>query len=195
MSYLVRGKRIVLVGVPGVGKTTVSEGFIERLKEQGKKVKVVVYGTVMLEEAKKRGVKDRDELRKMDLNEMKKIQIKAASRIGRMNSEFLLIDTHLVIRTKEGYLPGLPSYVVKRLKPTNLIFVTASPEEIRRRRVSDDSRKRDLVALEEIEEEIEMSLNFLTAVSNDVGAPVMIVKNEEGKVEEAVKRLMNVFGV
>lgn len=188
------GKRIIIVGIPGVGKTTVMRRFVDRLREKGVKVKVVVYGTVMLEEAEKFGVTDRDELRKMGLEEMKEIQLKAARRIGEMESEMLIIDTHLIVRTKEGYLPGLPSKVLKELNPTNLVLITASPEEIKERRESDRSRRRDMISLEEIRKEIELSMSYLSAVSNDVGIPVMIVKNERGKVDEAVDRLMEALG-
>ena len=188
------GKRVVIVGVPGVGKTTVMKRFMDRLKERGVKVEVVVYGTVMLEEAEKYGITDRDELRKMGLEEMKEVQLKAARRIGEMESEMLIIDTHLIIRTKEGYLPGLPSKVLKELNPTNLVLITASPEEIKERRESDKSRRRDMISLEEIKEEIDLSMNYLSAVSNEAGIPVMIVKNERGKVDEAVDRLMEALG-
>jgi len=191
---LAGGKRIIIVGIPGVGKTTVMRRFVDRLREKGVKVKVVVYGTVMLEEAEKFGVTDRDELRKMGLEEMKEIQLKAARRIGEMESEMLIIDTHLIVRTKEGYLPGLPSKVLKELNPTNLVLITASPEEIKERRESDRSRRRDMISLEEIRKEIELSMSYLSAVSNDVGIPVMIIKNERGKVDEAVDRLMEALG-
>lgn len=191
---MVEDKRVIVVGVPGVGKTTVMSGFIERLKGKGVEAKVVVYGTVMLEGARKLGIEERDELRKMNLDEMRKIQLEAASKIGRMGSDMLIIDTHLVVRTREGYLPGLPSQVVKELRPTNVVLITAPPEEVRERRASDKSRRRDMITLEEIKEEIDISLNYLSAVSNEFGVPVMIVKNEEGKVEEAVDELMRALG-
>ena len=55
--------RMVVTGVPGVGKTSVMEGVA-----QEKSLKIVNYGTVMFEVAKEQGlVADRDDIRKLQV--------------------------------------------------------------------------------------------------------------------------------
>jgi len=60
---LADSKKIVIVGIPGVGKTSLVARLVELIRQKNKSVSVHSYGTVMLEEAKKTGVEDRDELR------------------------------------------------------------------------------------------------------------------------------------
>lgn len=56
-----RKKTVIIVGVPGVGKSTIITNATETLKNRGTSVKTVVFGSVMFEEAKKLGINDRDE--------------------------------------------------------------------------------------------------------------------------------------
>ena len=65
MLYLAESKKIVIVGIPGVGKTTLVSKIVEILNDQQKTVSVHSFGTIMFEEAQKAGIKDRDDLRKL----------------------------------------------------------------------------------------------------------------------------------
>ena len=60
---MVDSKKIVIVGIPGVGMSSLVKRVAELIRQKNKSVSVHSYGTVMLEEAKKNGVEDRDELR------------------------------------------------------------------------------------------------------------------------------------
>ena len=125
--------RVVVVGIPGVGKTTV----VEKLKSRIEGARLVTFGTVMFEEASRRKwVKGRDEMRKLPIKRQEQLQAIAAAKISKMTEHIVLVDTHLFIRTKEGFWPGLPFEVVRALKPTHLILVEASPEEISTRRAA-----------------------------------------------------------
>jgi len=64
---LVDNKKVVIVGIPGVGKTSLVTKLVELIIQQRKTVSVHSFGTVMLEEAIKNGVKDRDELRTLPI--------------------------------------------------------------------------------------------------------------------------------
>ena len=59
MLYLAESKKIVMVGIPGVGKTTLVSKIVEILKDHEKSVSVTSFGTLMFEIAKENGVKDR----------------------------------------------------------------------------------------------------------------------------------------
>jgi len=64
---LEENKKVVIVGIPGVGKTTVVTKVVEILKQKNISVTVVSFGTLMFEEAQKNGIKDRDEIRKLTM--------------------------------------------------------------------------------------------------------------------------------
>lgn len=182
--------RVVVVGIPGVGKTTV----VERLKSRLEDAKLVTFGTVMLEEATKRKwVKDMDEMRTLPVERQKKLQAIAAARISKMADQIVLVDTHLFIRTKEGFWPGLPFEVVRALNPTHLILVEASPEEVSARRAADAARARDSVTKEELEKEMNLGRGFLAVASTLTGAPMLIVRNEQGKADATAEALAAVI--
>jgi len=70
---LVESKKVVIVGIPGAGKTTLVSKIVEILKNKNKSVSVHSFGTVMFEEAKKLGIENRDELRKIAVDEQKQL--------------------------------------------------------------------------------------------------------------------------
>jgi len=182
--------RVIVVGIPGVGKTTVVQGVVSGLEG----AKLVTFGTVMFEAAKSLGWgKDRDEMRKMPVGKQKRLQKIAATRIARMRGKAILVDTHLFIRTPEGLWPGLPFEVVRAMKPTHLVLVVAAPEEIAKRRSADPTRARDAVNLDGLREELEIAKSFLTVSSTLTGAPMLIVRNEEGKAEQLSNTLVRML--
>ena len=82
MPYLVENKKIILVGIPGVGKTTLLTTMVEILKDHKKNVVVINYGSLMFDVAKENGLQDRDELRKLSVSEQQRLQKIAAETIS-----------------------------------------------------------------------------------------------------------------
>ena len=150
MLGLADNKKVVVVGIPGVGKTSLVTKLVELITQQSKTVSVHSFGTVMLEEAMKNGIKDRDELRKLSIDKQKELQKMAAEDIAKLQDDVVLIDTHAFISTKSGFYPGLPNYVIQIIQPTNFIAITASPDEIHDRRMKDETRNRDAISIEDI---------------------------------------------
>ena len=181
-------KRAVIVGIPGVGKTTVINRAAEMLNEQRKSV-VVVFGTVMFEEAKRMGLKNRDEMRKMPVEEQRRLQEMAAQRIAEMSDDVVLVDTHLFINTREGYYPGLPMRLLNIIKPTNMIMIAADASEIADRRMTDQTRQRDIVSAENIQKELDISRVMMASCSILTGAPFAIIMNNNGQVDEAAANI------
>jgi len=136
-----------------------------------------------------RWVKHRDEMRKLPVEKQKKLQEAAAARISRGKGKVVFIDTHLFIRTPEGFWPGLPLRVIEPLKPTHLLLVEASPKEILARRKNDTTRYRDEITEEEIADELKLARSFLSAASLVSGAPMAFIRNEEGKSEKAAAQI------
>ena len=116
MLCLAESKKVIIVGIPGVGKSTLVAKIVEKLKAKQKSVIVQSFGTVMLEEAKKNGISDRDELRRLSMHEQKKFQKLAAEKISKLEDDLVIIDTHAFIATKAGFYPGLPTHVLDIIK-------------------------------------------------------------------------------
>jgi len=192
--YLVESKKIVIVGIPGVGKTTVVSKVVDALKAKNKSVNICSFGTIMFEEAKKRGAKSRDDLRKLSVSEQKDLQSIAAKRISQVNDDVVIIDTHAFISTVAGFYPGLPNHVLEIINPSNFIMISARPEEIYNRRMKDDTRNRDIISIAEIKKELDISSAMLSTCSVLCGSPVRIVLNSEGKVEEAANAILTAIG-
>ena len=193
--YLVENKKIILVGIPGVGKTTLLTTMVEILKDHKKNVVVINYGSLMFDVAKENGLTDRDQLRKLSVSEQQRLQKIAAEKISGHEEEVVIIDTHAFINSPEGYYPGLPEHVLKIIKPTNFVSVSAKPEEIYNRRMKDDTRNRDKITLANIKKELDVQSGMISACAVITGSPVRLVLNGEGKIDEAADKIIRAIGL
>ena len=181
---MAESKRAIIAGIPGVGKTTVI-GRATEILNQKRKTTVVVFGTVMFEEAKKTGLHNRDEMRRMPVEHQRRLQEMAAQRITEMKDDIVLIDTHLFINTDEGYYPGLPVTLLRIMKPTNMIMVAADAIEIAKRRQRDNTRERDIASTENIQKELDISQAMVASCAILTGAPFAIIMNNDSQVSKA----------
>ncbi len=172
---------VVVTGIPGVGKTTVMKEAAE-----GIDIQFVTFGTVMADIAIEMNlVKDRDEMRKLTLEQQKELQIKTAEKVAKMDN--VIVDTHCTVKTPKGYMPGLPEWVIKKLNPTAIVVVEADPEEIYNRRSKDITRNRDPDSKEKIAEHQQMNRAAAMTYATLSGATVKIVFNHDNAIEDAVK--------
>ncbi len=192
---LAENRKIIMTGIPGVGKTTLLAKVVEIIKSHDKSVNVLSFGTLMFEIAKENGLKERDELRKLPLKEQQNLQKIVAEKIAAQNDELVIIDTHAFINSPEGYYPGLPEHVLKIIKPTNFVSVSAKPEEIYNRRMKDNTRNRDKITLINIKKELEYQTGMISACAVITGSPVRHILNDEGKVDEAVDKIITSIGL
>ena len=195
MLCLVENKKVVVVGIPGVGKTTLVKKIAEIIEERNKSVNVTNFGTIMFEVAKENGMKNRDELRKLSISEQKKLQKDAAKKLSQIEDDVLIIDTHAFIRTSEGFNPGLPYYVLQIIEPTHFIIVTAKTEEIYNRRMKDETRDRDIVTIRIIKKELDVQSAMMSACSILSGSPLTHIQNNEGKLDEAANKIIKAIGL
>ena len=185
--------RVVVVGVPGVGKTTVITQAAERLNQLGSITQVMVFGSLMLDEAKKMGIKDRDEMRRLSVTTQRQLQEMAAKSISAVRSDNLIIDTHLFINTGEGRYPGMPRNLLDILSPTHLVLISADPEEIFARRMQDETRNRDLISIESIRNDLDVATIMLATSSVLTGAPFKVIFNRRDRLHDAVTELIEVM--
>ncbi len=174
--------RAILTAVPGCGKTTI-------VKELQKKMDIdfVNYGDMMFKEAKKHGIKNRDQIRKkLSEGEQREIQFNVAKKIANMDS--VLVDTHSTVRTGKGFFPGCPEKVIKTLKPDLFVIVEKSPGEIGKRRNKDPERDRDKESEKEIKKHQAMNRYYACVYSVLTGCPVSVIDlkyDEENKFDHA----------
>jgi len=193
------GRVVVVTGIPGTGKTTVCNELLKLAEQAGRKVTVINFGTVMVELSQKRGGSlHRDELRKSKLFFQRDLQEEAAKVISKRAATDVegdvIVDTHMSIKTLEGYWAGLPLPVLKLLNPEVFVLVEAEPHEVLSRRVRDTTRRRDKVLEGEVAEEFLFSRLMAAACSVLTGASVKIVKNPSGKQVEAAKEVLRLLG-
>ena len=192
---MVERKKVVIVGIPGVGKTSLVTRIVELLNGDKQRASVHSYGTVMMDEAEIKQISDRDNLRHLPVSQQKELQKQAATKISELTDDVVFIDTHAFISTKEGFYPGLPYHVIQILEPTHLIAISARPEEIYNRRMKDDSRNRDKISIEAIKKELAVQDAMLSSCSVLSGSPMKVILNNEGKIDEAAQNVIDAIGV
>lgn len=191
-----RSRVIVVTGIPGVGKTTVLNELMKKTGKKGAKLNVINYASIMLKVAREKE-KDigRDDLRRMPIDLQQTLQMEAAEKIEKMLSKApeTIIDTHMTIRTNNGYWSGLPLNVLKKLHPSLFVLLEADASEIVDRRLKDKARKRDKILIEKVKEEMGFSRFLAASCATLTGAPVKILKNPVGKQVDVANRLLDII--
>jgi len=173
---------VIVTGVPGVGKSTV----MAAAEEYG--YKIVNFGTIMFEEAQKEGVADRDDMRKLAVEDQQRLQKQAGEKISQMGD--VVVDTHASILTPSGYMPGLPEWTARALNPDVIVLVEATPDEIAGRRSKDASRARDS---DDIDLHQNVNREYAATAAVMTGATVSIVENHDNQVDIAVEQFRRIL--
>jgi adenylate kinase len=187
------GKKVIITGVPGVGKTTVVNGALAKLKEEGIVYQSLNFGTFMFEVAQKEGyVKDRDEMRRLDKDLQKRLQQLAAKAIAQIPGN-VIIDTHASVKTPKGYLPGLPEWVLREIMPDLIVLVETDDDQILLRRLSDETRVRDMEGSGGIAEHQQFNRSFGASYAMLTGCTVKIVRNPDLLLDKAITDMADVL--
>lgn len=191
-------RTVIVTGVPGVGKTTVISHLEKLAKERDIKIKIVNFGTYMLDTALFEGlVKHRDDIRKLPLRKQLGLQERASRKIIEDSNEelkdegYLIIDTHALVKTPAGYWPGLPAHVLDELKPDMIAVIEARPEIIASRQQRDKTRVRsDIGGPEGVRRLMEYARAATLASAVRYASTVAFIENPEGAPEKAAKELL-----
>jgi len=180
---------IIVVGVPGVGKTSVINEAKKYLKYE---FKVVNTGDIIFELAKEKyNINNRDEIRKkLTFEQQKEIQKEAIKRIKEMEKENdIILDTHLIIESYEGYIPGMLREYAEILRPDGIAVIISDPDKIFVRRLKDiQIRGRDIENLKRIEIQQNLTIYFTTIFMFEYSTILEVINNEEGLLEESAKK-------
>ena len=92
-----------------------------------------------------------------------------------------------------GVLAGLPEWVISALMPDTIVLVETDNDQILVRRLSDESRVRDVEGARSIAEHQEMNRAFAAAYSMLTGCTVKMITNADFLVDKAVDELVAVL--
>lgn len=175
------GRIIIFVGTPGAGKSSILKG----IKHDG--FKLLNIGTEMFEVAKKEyDVSDRDDIRKLGAEAIKNIRNLVFDKIRKDPSD-IIIDTHASIRRGTRFVPGFTIDEINSLNDVRtIVYVDSTSRDIIARRNKDLLRRRDVEDETDIEEQREVNLSLLSTASVIIGMPIYIIKNLQGKENEAI---------
>ncbi|MFH1095044.1 MAG: adenylate kinase [Candidatus Micrarchaeota archaeon] len=170
---------IVVMGLPGAGKSTV----LAIAQDAG--WTVLNYGDLMMEIAiKEFNVTDRDSLRKLPASTQKEIQRRVGELLALEKRREVILDTHCSVLTAGGYLPGLPFHFLSRWSVERLVLISAPIEDILARRSRDHTRTRDPQSAESLADHDQMNKNYLSCYSVLTGAPALVLVNRDGGLAE-----------
>jgi adenylate kinase len=179
------GKKVIITGVPGVGKTTVVTKALDQLKQEGIDYQSLNFGTFMFDVAKADGtVNDRDQMRTLDRTVQKKLQQRAAQKIAQIPGN-VLIDTHAAVKTPKGYLAGLPEWVLREIMPDLIVLVETEDDQILMRRLSDETRSRDNEGSKAIEEHQQFNRAIAASYAMITGCTIKIITNADFLLDRA----------
>ncbi|KQC04087.1 MAG: adenylate kinase [Methanoculleus sp. SDB] len=187
------GKTVVITGVPGVGKTTVINGAIDLLRNEGVVYNPINFGTFMFDIASREGlVTDRDEMRKLDQDVQRRVQRLAAQGIAQTGGN-IIVDTHCTVSTPRGFLAGLPEWVLRELKPDIFVLVETDEDQILTRRLSDESRVRDREGYIGIRDHQQFNRSIAASYAMLSGCTVKIIRNADFLLDKAVADMADIL--
>lgn len=123
--------RIMVTGLPGVGKTTLtSHSQIQEME-----IRVVSFGKEMVGLGKtQKLIKNEKDIESLEFDKRVTLQIETAEKILSITDLPVIIDGHLIVDTPAGIIPGLPQDCISKLSLKAIIQLTAPDDEIIRRR-------------------------------------------------------------
>ena len=190
---MMQGKKVIITGVPGVGKTTVINEALKNLKNEGVEYQSINFGSFMFEVAKKDNiVRDRDQMRTLDRPVQKRLQQRAAQAIAQVSGN-VLIDTHASVKTPKGYLAGLPEWVLREIMPDIIVLVETDNDQILMRRLTDETRSRDKEGSRSIAEHQEFNRSIAAAYAMMTGCTIKMITNADFLLDRSVSELADIL--
>lgn len=179
----------LILGVPGVGKSTISHIVSQRLRG----VLVIDFADLMLEESGRGAL--RDDLQHMPLCERRSLFDRAKERlrafVATCDCALLLLECHLSLRIGT-HLVRLGDGLIREFRPAVAVLVDAVPAAIAGRRVSDQERKRAYSDIGSVmEEQCSLYQRFLEVLApGDVRGELLWNASSRDDGGEALQRIV-----
>jgi adenylate kinase len=140
----------------------------------------------------------KDEIRNLNLKTQKKLQKEVANHfkdlINANPKDNFLIETHAALKTKQGYLPGLPNDFLETVAPDIYVIIEANADEIFVRRLLDKERKREHdKTTKDVQINLDTTRYFASAFAVVTHSPLLIVDNKEKRAAETADEIAAVF--
>lgn len=140
----------------------------------------------------------KDEIRHLSLKFQKQIQKEVVHYfrrlIGNDEKTNYIIETHAALKTKQGYLPGLPKEFLQSVVPDIYIIIEANAGDIFKRRLLDKERKREHdKTVQDVQTNLDTTRYFTSAFAAVTHSPMYIVQNQEGQAEAAAQEVAEVL--
>ncbi|MGH3905010.1 MAG: AAA family ATPase [Pseudonocardiaceae bacterium] len=170
-------RSVLVTGVQGVGKSTVSQLAAHALEMQNWD-----YADLMLRVAP--SLRDKDEIRDLSWDERRNIYDQVEALLaeyfmpGDGRSECVLLENHLSILQGQR-LCTFPHGDVNRYNPVALVLVEAEPQKIIERRHADTRRRRHVGTVEEITEQQALNRSEASLIGQRFKLPVSLLQNTD----------------
>lgn len=183
---------IIVVGVPGSGKSLI----LSAAESREGSIDVQNYGKAMLSVAGKAEI-DRDRMRHLSPDEQAALGVSAAEliveRANNNENTTTIVDTHALIKSPFGFVPGLPLPVLQVLKPRAICVIEAAPEFVCRCREADQQRFREKASISEITRHQEITRQFAVSCAAMSGCVLQFIENDGRTPEEIAKPLFELI--
>lgn len=140
----------------------------------------------------------KDEIRHLSLKVQKQLQKEVVNYfrklIGGDEQTNYIIETHAALKTKQGYLPGLPKEFLQSVVPDIYVIIEADAKDIYQRRLLDKERKREHdKTVQDVQTNLDTTRYFTSAFAAVTHSPMYIVQNQEGQADAAAQEVADVL--
>lgn len=185
---------VVVIGAPGVGKDTVVEESLPLAEDE---YDVVSFSDRFNEKCTELGyIGQWGE--EVTLEEFRHaIEVTTTALAEEIEGKDTVVIHHATIQIPNGFMPALSSEMLRELDATRLVQIKANPEEVPQRIEERERRegavKRSARSPTEIERQQNREFEFATAAAVGSAAPLMTVRNENGKLEQAAASFADIL--
>jgi adenylate kinase len=184
------GKAILMLGVPGVGKSTLARSATASISN----IMAVDFADLMLQSAKSEI--HRDELQFLTLDERRVLFENANKQLSKIVKNYqglILVEAHFALRINDNII-CMGNGLLRVVTPVGVILIEAPADIIVQRRINDSSRRRQVETAEAVKEL--QSANYLRMLEVTVLLqvdPALVINMDLEKAKLSMNKLVREF--
>jgi len=179
---------ILVMGLSGVGKTTVIRCLSGKLDGSWL---IHNFGESMEELGRSSGrIQGNESVMSLEKELHTSLQQETARYLAGLSlGNNLIIDTHGMIETSMGLMPGFPAPLLDIFSPERIVLIEAAPEQIINRRIHDSRKRRTDITPEFLGKLQAISRQFAVTYSCLSGALLNILENDMSQQKQCSDEL------